>query len=913
MNLLKHRSISYKLTAITLITAGIVLILNVAASIVSERHNSSAIMEERLHTLATIIGANSTAALHFKDSDAATETLATLKTQSLIAAATIYTPDGKVFSRYVDNNQAAHSTTDDLIRIPDEIQIQRTTPASPDQPIFWADSNHLHMLKPIFFEDTLLGNIHIIGTTAELNQRLTRHTLTVLLLLAFSLIIAFLLSQRLQRVITTPLSNLLNTMESVTRKSDFSLRARHDSPDEVGILVRGFNKMLAQIQERDRELQQHRLGLEEQIKKRTVDLSDSLDRFSTVLNSIDAMIYVIDMESYEILFLNQAAKERFGNVEGKVCWQTLQHGQSGPCHFCTNSKLLDKNGAATGIIAWEYKNPVRNRWYAIRDCAVPWDRGRMVRLEIATNITDLKQIQLDLQKAKEQAEAASHAKSDFLSRMSHEIRTPMNGILGFANLLRDTPLDETQTDYLHTIALSTQNLMSVINDILDFSKLESEKLVLEQIPFDLMDIIDDVLMLLAPQAYEKQIELIKFIDPRVPLRLLGDPERLRQILINLVGNAVKFTEQGSVTVQLHAKHQSDKQARLQIAITDTGIGISNEQQSHLFEAFSQADISTTRRFGGSGLGLVIAKRLLELMDGQIRVESHENRGSHFTISFSIGKQEAIAGQQYRYKGIRTLVYEQHPLIQRQLVQTLESCGAETKLLSSLDELSVLHPQESWGLLLCGLTAEEASISGFPRLMARLSKTDAPPLVALINSTDIEVHRRLQQQGAVFAAAKVEPTARLIRKLDRVLNQPHVKKDGNAQTHQDVDLTDLRILVVDDDSINLLLTTTLLTQRGAKVDEARSGNEVLQLFAPDRYDLILMDIQLPGVTGIEVFRQLRQQYDHCDLPPVIALTAYATTSTQQECLSAGMSSCLIKPCTPDKLYTTVTNWQKRIAS
>ena len=902
MRALTNLSITRKLTAIILLTAGIVLTLNAAVYATNEVLSSRASLEESLQSLASILGANSTAALHFKDPESAAEVLATLKTQPQVDAALIRAKDGEPFARYLAADATLERDSADY-SAPIDAQQVHTSDGGPGEYFTWSHGRHLHLVQPILFDDgNALGTIHIIGNTHELTQRLERYLLSATVLLAVSLLIAFLLSSRLQRIITSPLLDLLGTMDSVARRSDFSLRARRHGDDEVGTLIDGFNHMLSQIQERDHELDDHRRHLEELVERRTGELAASIARFSTVLNSMDAVIYVADMENHELLFLNQAGRALFGEVEGRNCWEVLQPYRNGPCPFCTNDKLLDADGRPTGLYAWEFQNSITGRWYALRDRAIPWDDGRMVRLEIATDITDLKQVQLDLEGAKEHAEAANRAKSEFLSSMSHEIRTPMNGIIGFTDLLAKSRLDETQSNYVRTIGVSAKNLLSIIDDILDFSKLESDRLTLERIPFDLTELFDDVLMLLAPQAYDKGLELVKFMGPEVPAGLIGDPVRIRQVLLNLLGNAVKFTEQGSVLLQVERGEQQDERVELTVSVSDTGIGISREQQRRLFQAFSQADSSITRRFGGTGLGLVIAKHLVELMDGEIRVESEAGEGTTFTLRFWLDLGPAPSRPEAPLAERCILIHEANPLLRRQLSRQFEAWGAQVT--TTVDATKAAVPRD---LVVCGLNREESGEEGFTALLERLGPRDGTPLVVLINSTDPDLHQRLQHQGADLTLTKVEPAAGLLREIDQLLHGGRREEGGRPLPHPEHHFEGLRVLVVDDNPINLLLAATLLRQSGAEVVEAESGKAALERFAESRIDLILMDVQMPEMSGIETTRRLHEEAGERSLPPIIALTAHAFPSQRQEFFDAGMSDCLTKPFTPEKLYSLMERW------
>ena len=907
----RNFSITHKLTAIILLTAGIVLALNSVVYVTNEMLSSRTSLTDRLHSLAAILGANSTAALHFKDPESAAEVLATLKTQPQVDGALVRALDGQPFARYI----ATDATLDGLpeeFAAPIDAQQVHTTEGGPGEYFTWAHGQHVHLLQPILFEDgNALGTIHIIGNTRELSDRLQRYLLSALLLLAVSLLIAFFLSSRLQRIITAPLLDLLGTMKSVASHSDYSLRATRHGEDEVGTLIDGFNTMLTQIQERDRELDHHRRDLEQLVEQRTGELASSMARFSTVLNSMDAVIYVADMETHELLFLNQTGKELFGEAEGRQCWEVLQLYRNGPCPYCTNDKLLTPDGRPAGLYAWEFQNSVTGRWYALRDRAIPWGGGRMVRLEIATDITDLKQIQLDLEGAKEHAEAANRAKSEFLSSMSHEIRTPMNGIIGFTDLLNKSALDETQSNYVHTIGVSAHNLLAIIDDILDFSKLESERLTLESIPFNLNETIDDVLMLLAPQAYEKGLELVKLIDHAIPSGLIGDPVRIRQVLLNLLGNAVKFTDQGSVVVSFELEKAPGEggRATLRATVSDSGIGISREQQQRLFQAFSQADSSITRRFGGTGLGLVIAKHLVELMEGEIRVESEAGEGTTFTLTFQVGVGAPLpAGlDEGRLEGRRILLHEHNPLPRRQLTQELEAWGAAVEPLDAPEELGRRREEGAWDLVVCGLNHEHSEESPFAELIEALPPSERIPLLALVNSTDPELHQRLQRQGATLALPKVEPSASLLREVSQLLRGGAPRSESRTLPQPEHHFRGLRVLVVDDNPINLMLATTLLRQSGAEVVEAEDGQSALERFDEGRFDLVLMDVQMPGMSGIETTRRIHEDHTGDHLPPIIALTAHAFPSQRQEFFDAGMSDCLTKPFTPEKLYAVMERW------
>ncbi|MCX7680102.1 MAG: ATP-binding protein [Spirochaetes bacterium] len=390
------------------------------------------------------------------------------------------------------------------------------------------------------------------------------------------------------------------------------------------------------------ELARHKAYLEEIIRERTEELNRELIKhretekalrrseqlLRDVIDKIDAVIYVADLQTYEILLINEYVEKRWGDITGKLCWQSLQKGQSGPCPFCTNHLLVDKNGNPTGVHTWEFQNTITGQWFQCRDIAMRWNDGRLVRMEIATDITDLRL-------AKEKAESADKLKSAFLATMSHELRTPLNSIIGFSGILLQGlagELNAEQKKQLGMIYSSAEHLLDLVNDVLDLSKIEAGQLTLTYEEFDLFHLLERVVST-ARQHAEKKNLFIKLSCPHEACPIVSDRRRVEQILLNLIVNGIKFTEYGGVTII--GKRDADF---VKVMVQDSGIGIKREDMDKLFKPFSQIDFGANKHYQGTGLGLSICKRLVELLGGEIGVESEWGVGSTFWFTLPTKKE-----------------------------------------------------------------------------------------------------------------------------------------------------------------------------------------------------------------------------------------------------------------------------------
>ncbi|MGA8324428.1 MAG: response regulator [Xanthobacteraceae bacterium] len=613
-------------------------------------------------------------------------------------------------------------------------------------------------------------------------------------------------------------------------------------------------------------------------------------------------------------FTNPRAEEMFALRVGSSVPNLYVHPEQ-------RDALLDEL-SRKGIVR-DFSVQFRGANGEIRDCLSTLMHmeygGQRGLLGWIVDVTELTKIQTALSEAKVAAEDATKAKAEFLANMSHEIRTPMNAVIGLAHLCLKTELTSKQRDYVGKIHNASTSLLSIINDILDFSKIDAGKLDIENVAFEIDSVMNNISTMVAQKIQDKGLELLFHISSDIPPALLGDPLRLGQVLINLLGNAVKFTERGEIRLIGELLEQTGDKVKLRFSVKDTGIGMTKEQANRLFQAFAQADTSTSRKYGGTGLGLAISKHLVELMGGSIWVVSEPGGGSTFSFTGWFGLSETTARKAVptRLGSLKVLVVDDNTAARELLEEQLSILGAEIEQVTSgaeaIDAVKRADAGRPFEVILLdwrmpGLDGVETA----RRIRADGSLKSVPAIIIVTAFGREEVRSEAERVGVNGFLIKPINQSTLIDALVEIFAPEHMMAAHDAAEAAAYDLTGLRVLLAEDNSINQQIAVELLEGVGVTVDVANNGREAVdKLLATGgdmRYDLVLMDLQMPEIDGYQATTRIRADPRLADLP-IVAMTAHAMAEERERCLAAGMRAHITKPIDPELLYRTLAQFYR----
>jgi PAS domain S-box-containing protein len=697
----------------------------------------------------------------------------------------------------------------------------------------------------------------------------------------------------LENSVISRVSSLNNSVASIANSGDASSRVQSEGRDEIANLGGAINRMLGSLQ----------------VSQKQTQIAE--ERYRAFMNNIPAIALIKDSQG-RVLYMNEPMSRTYNikldDLHGKVLadWIPPEIAMEIRRH---DQEVLSENRVMQFEEAIPTPDGIIHDWLAFRFPLEGPDGERLIGT-VGIEITERKKAEAALQAAKEMAETANRAKSEFLANMSHEIRTPLNGVVGMTDLALETDLTSEQREYLDTVKMSADSLLTVINDILDFSKIEAGKIDLEMMDFNVRDHLEATLKTLAFRSDEKGLELLCELAPEVPEMARGDSNRLRQIVVNLVGNAIKFTDEGEISLKVCVDAVEGSDRILHLTVSDTGVGIPSEKQKLIFEPFSQADTSTTRKYGGTGLGLTISARLVAMMGGKMWVESEVGHGSQFHFTVRVGASDAaievgtIAPAEL-LRGVRVLVADDNRTNRRILEGMLKRWEMNATLVDEGEKAlaalsSAFEAGQPFGLILTDMHMPKMDGFGLiERIRQRPELSTA--IVMMLTSAG---HRgdavRCKELGVAAYLLKPIRQSELREAVARALGareqKGHIPLITRYSLGDAVDpMAVLRVLVAEDNAVNQRLATRLLEKRGHRVTVAGNGREAIDALAKQTFDLVLMDVQMPEMDGLEATAVIRENEKHNGSHlPIIALTAHAMKGDRERCLAAGMDDYLSKP-------------------
>jgi two-component system, sensor histidine kinase and response regulator len=654
-------------------------------------------------------------------------------------------------------------------------------------------------------------------------------------------------------------------------------------------------------------------------RKRSDQIIRQQNQYLEALVSNSPVAIITLSPQYEILSCNPAFEQMFGFSRGEVIGQNLDHLLSKDGLHSDSVSLSEKVIRGEFVKAMIKRRKKDGAKLDIEALGVPLviENETIGVLWLYHDITQLEQ-------ARQEAEKADRAKSEFLANMSHEIRTPMNGVIGMIELMLGTELTNEQYDLLLGARESADALMSLLDSILDFSKIESGQIQLDNTTFYLHDIVEGVAQTFASRAETKGLEIASYISADVPTSIIGDPGRLRQILVNLVQNAIKFTEHGEVLIRTEKDRETEDHMTLRFSVIDTGIGIPKNRQNNVFERFVQADSSTTRKYGGSGLGLAISKQLVELMGGHIGVKSEPGSGSVFWFTVSLQKPpspEALPEEKFsNFKGLRVLIVDDNSTNRKIFTRMLEGLECRiTTVASGTDVMSTLFrgllTNDPYQLILLDMQMPGMDGEQTLRAIRQEQLTSDVKVIILTSrgrSNELKSLKELGYSGYLLKPVRQIELREIIESALGKRKPAESKKDkDNIRASVRKSTYNLHLLLAEDNDMNQKMTRVLMTRWGHRIDMVSNGLEALNAARANEYDLIFMDVQMPDMDGFEASRKIRDFEGSTRHTPIIAMTAHALSGDKQRCLDAGMDDYVTKPLNSDAVFNLIEHWAEKL--